>query len=354
MKKLSYLIVIAVILGLTLTGCSLLSNISQVPATEQSGIAYLTKSFSNLVGLWHFDGNADDSSVNGNDGTVNGGWVDGKFGKALSFNGVDEYVSIPDSASLDLSGEITVEAWIKVDVHKNHNAIVIKGEDGAENYELLLTSSGLLYSTIKFMDGSRYYPSVPSAITDTEWHHVAMTYKPGEWRIYVDGIQMAEITNVSKTPAEQYLGSFREERFFNGTIDEVRIWSTALTADQLILYNDYSGLLAPYKGPDKAFKSGSSIPLRWQYTTDDLLVAVNSSTANPSIKIDPVEPSGEPIDGTLIVADDPGSSGYHYDSETNTWHFNWKTEGYEAGDYNIYIINDWTGQTFGPCLIKLR
>jgi hypothetical protein len=43
MKKLSYLIVLALILGLVLTGCSLLSNISQVPATEQSGISYLTK-----------------------------------------------------------------------------------------------------------------------------------------------------------------------------------------------------------------------------------------------------------------------------------------------------------------------
>ena len=43
MKKLIYLIVLALILGLVLTGCSLLSNISQVPATEQSGINYLTK-----------------------------------------------------------------------------------------------------------------------------------------------------------------------------------------------------------------------------------------------------------------------------------------------------------------------
>ena len=372
MKKYYFLIIVALILGLVLTGCSLLSNISQVPATEQSGITYLTKgSFFGLVALWSFEEGEDlttayDSSGNDNNGEIYGAdyTPDQWGGKALSFNGLDEYVSVPDSASLDLSGEITVEAWIKVDVHKNHNAIVIKGEDGAENYELLLTSSGLLYSTIKFTDGTRCFPSVPSAITDTEWHHVAMTYKPGEWRIYVDGVEKVERTDISKTPltndiplfigAEQYLGSFRAERFFNGLIDEVRIWNTALTANQLILYDDYSGLLAPYKGPDKAFKSGSSIPLRWQYTTDDLLVAVNSSTANPSIKIDPVEPNGEPIDGTLIVADNPGSSGYHYDSETNTWHFNWKTEGYEAGDYNIYIINDWTGQTFGPCLIKLR
>jgi hypothetical protein len=43
MKKLSYLIVLIIILGLALTGCSLLSNVGQVPTTEQSGITYLTK-----------------------------------------------------------------------------------------------------------------------------------------------------------------------------------------------------------------------------------------------------------------------------------------------------------------------
>ncbi len=46
-----------------------------------------------LVGEWHFDGDAKDSSGNGNDGTVYGAtFVDGKFGKALSFDGMDDYV----------------------------------------------------------------------------------------------------------------------------------------------------------------------------------------------------------------------------------------------------------------------
>jgi len=65
MKKLIYLIVLALILGLALTGCSLLSNISQVPATEQSGITYLTKeiAYFDLVALWNFDNDdASDSS----------------------------------------------------------------------------------------------------------------------------------------------------------------------------------------------------------------------------------------------------------------------------------------------------
>jgi len=73
MKKLSYLIVLALILGLVLTGCTLLSNIGQTPTSEQSGITYLTKSPGSLVGLWHFDetsGTTATDSSGANDGTL--------------------------------------------------------------------------------------------------------------------------------------------------------------------------------------------------------------------------------------------------------------------------------------------
>ncbi len=373
MKKLIYLIVLTLILGLVLTGC-LLSNVGQVPTSEQSGMSYLTKGLSpGLVGLWSFDEGEDlttayDSSGNDNYGEIYGAdyTPDQWGGQALSFDGVDEYVSIPDSTSLDLSGEITVEAWIKVAVHKNFNAIVIKGEDGAENYELLLTSSGLLYSTIKFMDGTRYYPSVPSAITDTEWHHVAMTYKPGEWRIYVDGVKKAERTDISKVPltnnvplfigAEQYLGSFRTERFFNGLIDEVRIYDYALLPDMIADHHaagiyGFNGLLAPYVAPPKAFKAGRSIPLKWQYT-DYSGDEVDSSAAEPSVKVLFKGTIEVPADETILV-EDPGESGYRYDSDKKIWQFNWQTKGLNAGSYEIWITSNQTGQVNGPFLIDL-
>jgi hypothetical protein len=101
MKKYYFLIIVALILGLVLTGCSLLSNISQVPATGQSGITYLTKGVPidvDLVGLWHFDGDATDSSGNGNHGTLQGdaGFDAGMFGQALSVDGAGDYVDVGD------------------------------------------------------------------------------------------------------------------------------------------------------------------------------------------------------------------------------------------------------------------
>ena len=366
MKKYYFLMIVALILGLLLTGCSLLSNISQVPATEQSSITSLTKGPApNLVGLWHFDEGsgttAFDSSVYGNNGTIIGAtWeIPGKFGNALSFNGSSDYVNAGSDASFDFTGKFTVEAWINGEFEAYYDLMVFRGySNWAFGY----------FRTGRLMFGETAWNSLwtRQIYSDTllwtpgQWYHIAVVYdtvgKTADF--YRDGVPVGvgkqSTDKFGITNSGNVTIGYPHSVSFNGLIDEVRIWDIALTADQLILYDNYSGLLAPYKGPDKAFKSGSSIPLRWQYTTDDILVAVNSSTANPSIKIDPVEPSGEPIDGTLIVADDPGSSGYHYDSETNTWHFNWKTEGYEAGDYNVYIINDWTGQTFGPSLIRLR
>ena len=71
-----------------------------------------------IVGLWLFDEGAGDvatdSSGNGNDGVLinEPEWVDGKFGKALRFDGVDDYVDIPDSPSLSPTEQMSIVAWI--------------------------------------------------------------------------------------------------------------------------------------------------------------------------------------------------------------------------------------------------
>lgn len=70
-----------------------------------------------ISGMWHFDEGsgsiAHDSSGNGNNGTIyDATWTSGISGSALSFDGIDDYVEIPDSDSLDITGAITVEAWM--------------------------------------------------------------------------------------------------------------------------------------------------------------------------------------------------------------------------------------------------
>jgi len=201
MKKLYYLIVLTLILGLVLTGC-FLSNVGQVPASEQSGVVSLTKGPSpDLVGLWHFDGNAGDSSgvIPPNNGIVYGAKIyedPGLMGKALSFNGMNDYVLVPDHSTLDITGAITIEAWIKAPTGQTNGDIF-----------------------------------------DDSWHHVALTYDGINMRLYIDGeldTTKAWTGTILTNENDLYFGCRTSATYlFTGTIDEVRIWSVALPQSQL-------------------------------------------------------------------------------------------------------------------------
>lgn len=248
MKKYYFLIIVALILGLVLTGCSLLSNISQVPATEQSGITYLTKNGSppSLVGLWHLDEGtgitAYDSSGNPNDGTLmsDTSWTSGKFGNALSFDGIDDYVDVPDSLTLEPSA-ITVEAWVKN-----------SGTPGIYKYIISKVYDAKLgsYSSYAFYTGGsgglRFYvgsastswvgsPDAGASLWDGNWHHIAGTYDGSKVRLFVDGEEEGMGTPATPTIAYDsgnlyigYYGPYAYPTYFPGIIDEVRIWDGAL------------------------------------------------------------------------------------------------------------------------------
>ena len=247
MKKLSYLIVLALILGLTLAGCTLLSNIGQAPTSEQSGIAYLTKGPGSLVGLWHFDEGsgttANDSSGNFNDGTLMGNtsWTSGKFDNALSFDGDGDYVQLPASNTILNTDTFTIEAWFKTSV--NHPAY--GGTEGRlVNLHRMGTAStavslyveqdqiGLLYYT----GTAHVYMKYTVNYHDDVWHHIAVTHDATTYRLYYDGVEVASqddaFGDFGTYPA--YLGTYNgSERFFNGLIDEVRIWDEALSGDDI-------------------------------------------------------------------------------------------------------------------------
>ena len=261
MKKYYFLIIVALILGLVLTGCSLLSNISQVPTTGQSGVTYLTKAVPlspYLIGLWHFDeGTGDDaydSSGYDNDGTLHNfsvpyGWVTGMFGSALSFDGVDDYVLVDNTISAPLS--ITVEAWVKRQGTPGTYKYIISKyyvlKAGAwSSYAFYTGSTGGLYFYIGGETTYRLSPNAGTDIWDGEWHHIAGTFDDASdnLKLYVDGVLVFGTPSgtalaIGYDSGDLYFGTYRFPNghwSFSGTIDEVRIWDGALT-DIEIEYN---------------------------------------------------------------------------------------------------------------------
>ena len=198
----------------------------------------------NLVLYLPFDEGAGDTvkdlSGNGNNGTIKGAtWVDGKTGKALSFNG-KSYVDIPNSGSLSPDQNITVMAWVYMDKSASGEmAIVSKGQWAANDlpYELTVTAGSKIFW--QMYDGvgghDQCSPNSPSV---GEWHHIAGNYDGKTFICYIDGVNAMEAVYVGKLPkntASVAVGkrSKAEECYFNGMIDEVAIFASVLSAQQV-------------------------------------------------------------------------------------------------------------------------
>jgi hypothetical protein len=241
MKKYYFIIIVALILGLVLTGCTLLSNIGQTPTSEQSGITYLTKSPGSLVGLWHFDDDALDSSGNNNDGTVYGAnWVDGKFDKALNFDGDDDYVDFGSGVTGLITGDYTVEAWIKpASLDSGRHTVM------SFSYMELGHNAGKVYFWQAY-DGSwgkGYKYTSPTVLLDvTEFSHiVGVFHKDAGVDLYVDGNYIGSGITRTGTSVNIFGNTYAGDWYwippgggrFDGIIDEVRIWNKALSGDDI-------------------------------------------------------------------------------------------------------------------------
>ncbi len=176
---------------------------------------------------------------------------------ALHFDGNDDYVTIPDSDLLDLTDAYTLECWIKLDSFNELAGIISKyHSNDSDGYLLRLSNSSDFpaYSGLDF-DGMTTSNGVLSI---NKWYHIAAVKNGSVRKLYVNGVEQP----LSGTPLTVKANSdpltigvdyLPASRHFNGTIDEVRIWNTARTQEQVQgnMYRNLSptssGLVAYYK-----------------------------------------------------------------------------------------------------------
>lgn len=191
-----------------------------------------------LVSWWRGENNANDS-IGGNNGTLQGGttFVAGKSGQAFSFDGIDDFVSIPPTAGIIDNGPGTIELWFKANAvpsgHLKYGYLYVQGNtaNGAD-LRIYLYGDG----TINFVgnDGTNYDFNISIPFTDTaSWHHVAGVWSATDTRFYLDGVLIGTDSSInmgSFIPNEITIGSGRfDNSYFNGLIDEVRIYHRTLS-----------------------------------------------------------------------------------------------------------------------------
>ncbi len=209
-----------------------------------------------LVGFWPFeekDGNTVfDQSTFSNDGQLTGAIRSlGKVGQGLTF-GVAGGVTVPNSASLDsFPGGFTMSAWVKP-AADSLGSVFFKwdraslGPLGDPGLVPLLqdqlqfdVNTGLIATMNQHTSLGGFEAIVPNVITPNEWQYIAWTYDEAFQRLYVDGVQVfsAPFTdpwvgnNIDLLIGQhQAFSQFN----FNGMIDESRIYSGALTKDEII------------------------------------------------------------------------------------------------------------------------
>ena len=179
-----------------------------------------------------------DASGRGNGGTVSGAvWsASGRFGSALSFDGVNDWVTVADSASLDLSSGMTVEAWVRPSKAGGWRTVVCKERPGGVVYGLYGDQAGGRPLGQIDVGGERNAVG-SAALPLNAWSHLATTFDGSTVRLFVNGVQVGSLPFSGSMPAST--GSFRLGgngvwgEWFAGLIDEVRVYNRALTATEI-------------------------------------------------------------------------------------------------------------------------
>jgi hypothetical protein len=179
-----------------------------------------------------------DHSNNGNNGTIYGAtWVDGKYGKALDFNGVEDYVDIPYSASLDNFNELTISCWVYP--HQFHDNTYYRHiiEKGWQNYGafVLFQHRNLDVFVFEIRDSVGQKSAYEAFTAINTWYHIVCTFKRNDKvTIYVNGKKGTEMPTLDESltlnSAINIAGSTND---FNGIIDEIRIYNRALSANEI-------------------------------------------------------------------------------------------------------------------------
>jgi len=196
----------------------------------------------NMVSWWPGDGNANDIQ-GGNNGSLQIGatFAPGKVAQAFSFDGVDDFVTVPNSSNLNLTQALTIDAWVHPSVANQNGGIVEKTVGDHVNTQYLMDlEGGVVFFRVIVVPGVDHRTvHSNSVIPINQWTHIAGTWDGAIMKLFINGIQQTETVEV--TPpinsgnGPTRIGSLGDNIYhFAGLIDEVEIFSRALSTEEIV------------------------------------------------------------------------------------------------------------------------
>jgi hypothetical protein len=191
-----------------------------------------------LAGLWHLDETsgttAYDSTDNDNDGTVmNGGaWTtDGKIVGAMHFDGTNDYIDVGD---IGVTGDWTVEFWANLDSSSGtiYYPVSLGKISSAPWASGIFMAYGAYGDKWGMYDGSTFILGSP--VSTNTWYHIAVTKIGNTYTLYKNGEYENAGTLLDVDISNLYIGKRVDNYWeFDGRVDEVAVWSTALTGSDI-------------------------------------------------------------------------------------------------------------------------
>lgn len=327
--------------------------------------------------LWlDMDGDADDKSGFGNDGSVTGAKIEeGRFGNAYYFDGVNDIIIIPDNESINITGnELTISMWCRFDYIDSISDACYVWKHGSHyatdpGYAFQV-SPGYPLIDVYLQSNNSGYERVINGPLDYDWHHyvaVINLSSTDNVRIYIDSIYhspsydytdaMYPILNASGTDLQ--LGRRYDSRWGHGLIDEVLVFNRSLSASEIsALYTgEKSKKFKVSTNPSEGLVDMSGNVLWWHLDGD--MTDENGNYDGSVIAGDVTSTDGRFGGGYYFDGvDDIIATGIHVDEINKSKDFSvslwFNAEDYTANPYNYQLLAGQMGSTSDRLVLMLR
>jgi hypothetical protein len=262
----------------------------------------------NFKGVWHLKedpfGTAPqmkDSTINGNNGTSSGSMttsdqVPGKIDGSLDFDGSNDEITCGNAVSLQITTEITIEAWARTSSTGAVRGIVNKETNSYNGYQLRKHSDNYYRFATGNPGTAGQYIASDSAYTDSNWHYIVGVRRSGTNYLYIDGVQQTATTTYGITDSGANFDIGRAYSNYNGfwwlgLIDEIRVSNTGRYASWIATcYNNQNSPTTFYAvsaNEEQNPKVSGTVPTSLQTVDADYFIVRSTGSATSTIAYNP-------------------------------------------------------------------